>query len=64
MFDSSEEYYKNPGKQAPIGLMASRGVFNDGNTSDWEDKKQFSFPSLTYSDNTNWDTIAACMSVA
>ena len=28
-----------PGKHAPIGFMASGGVFNDGNVSHWEDQK-------------------------
>ena len=44
--------------------MESRGESNDVNASNWDDQKQPSFPSLSYSDNTNWETASMLTSVA
>ena len=37
--DSAESAYEDPGEQAPMGFMASVGVFHNGNASHWWDKK-------------------------
>ena len=60
---SAEAAYEDPGEYAPMGIMSSAGGFHDGNASHWVDQKQPSFPSPTYSDNTNRKTAAVCMSV-
>ena len=43
--------------------MAPGGYFFDGNAAHWADQKQTSFTRSTYSDNTNWETAAVCISV-
>ena len=34
---SAETAYEDPGEQAPIGFMATEGVFDDLNASHWWD---------------------------
>ena len=48
-----------------MGFMASRGNFYEArNDSHWLYQKHPSFTIPTFSENTNWDTAAMCMSVA
>ena len=60
----SEAANEIPVEQAPMGFMAP-GIEIQGseNTSPWMDWKRSSFPSLTGTDNTNWDTADMCMGV-
>ena len=55
---SVEASYEEPRKKAPMGFMAT-----GGNDSHWEYQKHTSSSKSSYSDNTNWDTAAVCMSV-
>ena len=43
---SSEAAYEDPGEQAPMGFMAERGLFHDGNASQWWDHKHPHFLSI------------------
>ena len=62
---SAEEAYENRGQQEPMGFMASGGEFHESrNDSRWLYQKHPSFPILTGSDNSKWDTASVFMSVA
>ena len=50
---SAEALYEDPGEQAPMCFMDAGGVFHDLNFYHWWDQKHPSFPSHTFSDNTN-----------
>ena len=53
----SEAAYENPGEQAPMGFMSSGGeIQGSENTSPWMDQKKSSFPYLTGTNDTNWET--------
>ena len=60
---SVEAANENPGEQAPMVFMAEGGVFHNVYASHWWYQKQPSFPSQTFSDNTNWETAAVHMSM-
>ena len=48
-----------------MGFMASGGEIQvSENTSPWMDRKSSSFPSLTITKNTNWETASVHMSMA
>ena len=64
MLASAEGADEDPGKQMPMVIMASGGVFNYGNSSNWWNQRHHSFPNQTCSENTNWETAVVCMSVA
>ena len=60
----AEASYENPGQQSAMGLIDLGGeIQGSENTPPWMDQKRSSFPSLTGTDNTNWDTVAICMSM-
>ena len=59
---SSEVSYEDSGEQAPMGFTASGRGFCDGNSSHWWNKDHPLFPNQTFSENTNWETAAVCMS--
>ena len=48
-----------------MGLMTSEGEYHEArNDSHWLDQKNPSFTRLDWLENTNWDTLAVCISVA
>ena len=56
--------YENPGEQEPMGFMESGGeILGSENTPPCMKRKHSSFPSLTGTKNTNWETAAVYMSV-
>ena len=60
-----EAAYENSVEQAPMWFMASgREIQGSENISPFMDQKCSSSPSLTDTDNTNWETAAVHMSVA
>ena len=57
--DSAEEAYKNPGEQAPMGIMAlGGGILVSENTSPWMDQKHSSLPHPTGTNNNRWENVA------
>ena len=62
---SSEEAYESTGEQELIGFMElGREIQGSENTPPWMDRKRSSLPSLTGTNNTNWETAAVHLSVA
>ena len=62
--DFSEPAYEYPRQHTPMVFMDAGGEFHDDkNASQWLYQKHPSFPILTYSENTNWETAAVCMRV-
>ena len=65
VLETATEAYEGSGEQAPIGLMDVWGEkIEVGNTSHCMDQKHPSFTIPNGIDNTKWETLYICMSVA
>ena len=63
--DSVEAAYANPGEETPMIFMELGGEIQvSENKLPWMDQKRYYFPCLTDADNSRWETVVVCISVA
>ena len=61
---SEEATHENTGEQASMIFMESGGEIQESeNTPPWMEREHSHFPSLTGTENTNWEAAAIQMSV-